>query len=157
VLSAAERAKAYRTRRSLVAPTGIEPLLGGSGESRPLPNRVILQGYFVALLPTDPVHSRPFPTAPLEKVRIRPTIRRATATRESVRRAWLSLTTAAAPLLALTTRVEVSEASALFRSQGSHLVIGAPEILTAEEEQPYIAMLRPAVADVGNRTIDIDQ
>ena len=47
---------------------GFEPLLGGSGESRPLPIRVILQGFYVAGL-TDPVHFRPFPTAPLENVR----------------------------------------------------------------------------------------
>jgi hypothetical protein len=52
-----------------VAPAGFEPLLGGSGESRPLPIRVILQGFFVARLPNDPFRFRPFPTAPLENVR----------------------------------------------------------------------------------------
>jgi hypothetical protein len=44
-------------------------MLGGSGESRPLPIRVILQGFFAVWLPTDPVHFRPFATAPLENVR----------------------------------------------------------------------------------------
>ena len=34
--------KARKYRPDLVAPAGFEPLLGGSGESRPLPNRVIL-------------------------------------------------------------------------------------------------------------------
>jgi hypothetical protein len=46
-----------------------EPTLGGSGQSRPLPNRVILSGFFAAWIPASPVHSRPFPTAPLENVR----------------------------------------------------------------------------------------
>jgi hypothetical protein len=53
----------------VVAPAGFEPLLGGSGESRPLPIRVILQGFFAARIPTGTVRFRPFPTAPLENVR----------------------------------------------------------------------------------------
>lgn len=36
-------------------------------------------------------------------------------------------------------------------------VIGTPGILSAEEAQPYIAILRQALADAGNRTIDLDQ
>jgi hypothetical protein len=52
----------------LVAPAGFEPMFGGSGESRPLPIRVILQGFFAAGLPADPAHYRPFPTAPLDSV-----------------------------------------------------------------------------------------
>jgi hypothetical protein len=39
------------------------------GESRPLPIRVILQGFFAAWIPAAPALSRPFPTAPLENVR----------------------------------------------------------------------------------------
>ena len=53
------RENPYGIRSKSLAPAGFEPLLGGSGESRPLPIRVILQGFFVALFPTDPVHSRP--------------------------------------------------------------------------------------------------
>jgi hypothetical protein len=46
-------------------------MLGGSGESRRLPIRVILRGFFVADLPTDIVQFHLFPTAPLENVRKR--------------------------------------------------------------------------------------
>jgi hypothetical protein len=41
--------KACKCRPDLVAPAGFEPLLGGSGESRPLPIRIILQGFSAAL------------------------------------------------------------------------------------------------------------
>jgi hypothetical protein len=55
--------------RRILAPAGFEPLLGGSGESRPLPIRVILQGFSRFWFPAYPVRYRPFPTAPLENVR----------------------------------------------------------------------------------------
>jgi hypothetical protein len=48
---------------------GVEPTLGGSGESRPLPKSVILSGFFAPRFPDDAVRSRAFPTAPLENVR----------------------------------------------------------------------------------------
>ncbi len=38
-------------------------MLGGSGESRPLPIRVILQGFFAAWIPAYPFRFRLFPTA----------------------------------------------------------------------------------------------
>jgi hypothetical protein len=52
-----------------IAPAGFEPLLGGSGQSRPLPIRVILQGFSADCFPASPARYRPFPTAPLENVR----------------------------------------------------------------------------------------
>ena len=41
-------------------------MLGGSGESRPLPIRVILQGFFAPLAPDQ---CRPFPALPDRSVR----------------------------------------------------------------------------------------
>jgi hypothetical protein len=55
----------------MVAPSGFEPLLGGSGESRPLLIRVILQGFIAHCIPACTLHFRPFPTPPLENVRKR--------------------------------------------------------------------------------------
>ena len=110
----------------LVAPAGFEPLLGGSGESRPLPIRVILQGFFVAWLPTDPVHSRPFPTAPLENVRKR----------------WPS---GAIPLAGV--RCDAKAARPRLASN----TVGAPDVLVR-----ILALLDPSVrgvvADLGERT-----
>ena len=49
---------------------GVEPTLGGSGQSRPFPNSIILYGFFAPSFPADTIRSRPFPTAPLENVKI---------------------------------------------------------------------------------------
>jgi hypothetical protein len=68
---------ARQIERFFIAPTGIEPTLGGSGQSRPLPKSVILSGFFASRFPTDTVRSRLFPTALLENVRkIAPVARR---------------------------------------------------------------------------------
>ena len=60
---------ARQVKTILLGWPGVEPTLGGSGESRPLPKSVILSGFFAPSFPTDTVASRPLPTTPLENVR----------------------------------------------------------------------------------------
>jgi hypothetical protein len=43
---------------------GVEPTLGDSGRSRPLPKSVILSGFSAAPFPSHPSPCRPFPTRP---------------------------------------------------------------------------------------------